>query len=115
MLLGEQQTELAAQLQSALNSRAIIEQAKGVLIGRQGLTARDAYDQLRAGEGRTPQARDRLGRSGARRHPGGRRKLTALADRFAADGFTASPRRPETRGCPYAGACYRASGIGSFP
>jgi AmiR/NasT family two-component response regulator len=48
MLLGEQQTELAAQLQSALNSRAIIEQAKGVLIGRQGLTARDAYDQLRA-------------------------------------------------------------------
>jgi hypothetical protein len=48
MLLGEQQTELAAQLQSALNSRAIIEQAKGVLIGQQGLTARDAYAQLRA-------------------------------------------------------------------
>ena len=48
MLLGEQQTELAAQLQSALNSRAIIEQAKGVLIGRQGLTAHAAYAQLRA-------------------------------------------------------------------
>jgi GAF domain-containing protein len=48
MLLGEQQTELAAQLQSALNSRAIIEQAKGVLIGQQGLTAHDAYTQLRA-------------------------------------------------------------------
>jgi AmiR/NasT family two-component response regulator len=48
MLLGEQQTELAAQLQSALNSRAIIEQAKGVLIGQQGLTARAAYAQLRA-------------------------------------------------------------------
>jgi len=28
MLMGEQQTELATQLQSALNSRAIIEQAK---------------------------------------------------------------------------------------
>ena len=28
MMLGEQQTELAAQLQSALNSRAIIEQAR---------------------------------------------------------------------------------------
>ena len=48
MLLGEQQTELAAQLQSALNSRAIIEQAKGVLIGQRGLTAHAAYAQLRA-------------------------------------------------------------------
>ena len=48
MLLGEQQTELAAQLQAALNSRTIIEQAKGVLIGRQGLTAHAAYAQLRA-------------------------------------------------------------------
>jgi anti-anti-sigma factor len=48
MLLGEQQTELAAQLQSALNSRAIIEQAKGVLIGQQGLSAHAAYAQLRA-------------------------------------------------------------------
>jgi hypothetical protein len=48
MLLGEHQTELAAQLQSALNSRAIIEQAKGVLIGQQGLTAHDAYAQLRS-------------------------------------------------------------------
>jgi GAF domain-containing protein len=48
MLMGEQQTALAAQLQGALNSRAIIEQAKGVLIGQQGLSARDAYSQLRA-------------------------------------------------------------------
>jgi GAF domain-containing protein len=48
MMMGEQQTELAAQLQSALNSRAIIEQAKGVLIERQGLSAHAAYQQLRA-------------------------------------------------------------------
>jgi GAF domain-containing protein len=48
MLLGEQQTELADQLQAALNSRAIIEQAKGVLIGQQGITAPAAYAQLRA-------------------------------------------------------------------
>jgi GAF domain-containing protein len=48
MLMGEQQTALAVQLQGALNSRAIIEQAKGVLIGQQGLSARDAYTQLRA-------------------------------------------------------------------
>jgi GAF domain-containing protein len=48
MLMGEQQTELATQLQSALNSRAIIEQAKGVLIERQGLSAHAAYQQLRA-------------------------------------------------------------------
>ncbi len=48
MMVGEQQTELAAQLQAALNSRAIIEQAKGVLIGQQGITAHAAYAQLRA-------------------------------------------------------------------
>jgi hypothetical protein len=48
MLMGEQQTELAAQLQGALNSRAIIEQAKGVLIGQQGIAAHAAYAQLRA-------------------------------------------------------------------
>lgn len=48
MMTGQQQTELTAQLQGALNSRAIIEQAKGVLIGQQGLSARAAYEQLRA-------------------------------------------------------------------
>ena len=50
MMQGEEQSELAAQLQIALNSRAIIEQAKGVLIGQQGLSARSAYEQLRAQE-----------------------------------------------------------------
>jgi GAF domain-containing protein len=48
MLQGEQQTEIAAQLQGALNSRQIIEQAKGVLIGTQGISPRAAYEQLRA-------------------------------------------------------------------
>ncbi len=48
MMQGQEQTDLAAQLQSALNSRAIIEQAKGVLIGQQGLTAHEAYEKLRA-------------------------------------------------------------------
>lgn len=48
MMQGEQQTELAEQLRSALNSRAVIEQAKGVLIGQQGLSAHAAYVQLRA-------------------------------------------------------------------
>jgi GAF domain-containing protein len=48
MMMGEQQSALAAQLQSALNSRAIIEQAKGVLIGQQGLSAQAAYEKLRA-------------------------------------------------------------------
>ena len=48
MMQGQEQSELAAQLQTALNSRAIIEQAKGVLIGQQGLSAREAYERLRA-------------------------------------------------------------------
>jgi GAF domain-containing protein len=48
MMQGEQQSELALQLQGALNSRQVIEQAKGVLIGRQGIPARDAYEQLRS-------------------------------------------------------------------
>ena len=45
---GQQQSALAAQLQTALDSRAVIEQAKGVLIGQQGMSARAAYEQLRA-------------------------------------------------------------------
>jgi GAF domain-containing protein len=48
MMQGEEKSELAARLQTALNSRAIIEQAKGVLIGQQGMSARGAYEQLRA-------------------------------------------------------------------
>lgn len=38
---------LAEQLQSALNSRAVIEQAKGVLIAQDHLSAREAYEHLR--------------------------------------------------------------------
>jgi GAF domain-containing protein len=48
VIRGEQQSELAGQLQGALNSRQVIEQAKGVLMGRQGLSARTAYEQLRS-------------------------------------------------------------------
>ncbi len=48
MMQGEQQSELAAQLAGALKSRQVIEQAKGVLIGTQQLTRREAYQQLRA-------------------------------------------------------------------
>ena len=48
MLQGEEQSGIAVQLQGALNSRQVIEQAKGVLIARQGISARAAYEQLRA-------------------------------------------------------------------
>jgi len=47
MLMGEQQTALATQLQDALNSRAVIEQAKGVLVGQQGLSPHAAYELIR--------------------------------------------------------------------
>jgi GAF domain-containing protein len=48
MMRGERQSELATQLQGALDSRKVIEQAKGVLIGKEGISARDAYERLRA-------------------------------------------------------------------
>ena len=43
---------LAGELQVALDSRVVIEQAKGVLVGRHGLTTRQAFERLRS------QARD---------------------------------------------------------
>jgi transcriptional regulator with GAF, ATPase, and Fis domain len=48
IIQGERQSELAGQLQGALTSRQVIEQAKGVLIGTQGVSARTAYEQLRS-------------------------------------------------------------------
>jgi GAF domain-containing protein len=48
MMQGKEQSEMAVQLQGALDSRQVIEQAKGVLIGRHGISARAAYERLRA-------------------------------------------------------------------
>jgi GAF domain-containing protein len=48
MMASEQHSEIAAQLQGALDSRLGIEQAKGVLMERQGISPRAAYEQLRA-------------------------------------------------------------------
>jgi GAF domain-containing protein len=67
MMQGEQQSELATQLQGALDSRKVIEQAKGVLMGKHSISARAAYEQLRA------QARAE------------RRKLSAVCAEIVAD------------------------------
>jgi hypothetical protein len=48
VVAGEQQSEVAGQLQGALNSRQQIEQAKGILMGTRGIPARTAYEHLRA-------------------------------------------------------------------
>ena len=48
IIQGEGQSELAGQLEGALNSRQLIEQAKGILMGTQGISARAAYEQLRS-------------------------------------------------------------------
>lgn len=45
---SQQQTELAVQLQGALDSRAVIEQAKGVLAAREHLSMQEAYQRLRS-------------------------------------------------------------------
>jgi GAF domain-containing protein len=43
----EQRGELAEQLQRALDARVVIEQAKGALMAREGLSERDAFERLR--------------------------------------------------------------------
>jgi GAF domain-containing protein len=48
MMQAATQTELAGQLQRALDARTIIEQAKGILMVTDGLDARAAYERLRA-------------------------------------------------------------------
>jgi GAF domain-containing protein len=48
MMQSEESNVLSGQLQGALNTRQVIEQAKGVLIGTRHMSARAAYEQLRA-------------------------------------------------------------------
>jgi GAF domain-containing protein len=46
MHLYEAQGQVAVQLQAAMHSRAVIEQAKGILIGARRCTAQEAFDIL---------------------------------------------------------------------
>src|SRR6201995_2456728 len=73
MMQSQEKSALATQLQGALDSRQIIEQAKGVLVGRHGITPRAAFEQLRA------QARSE------------RRKVSALGPGVVASATKPSP------------------------
>jgi GAF domain-containing protein len=44
---SEERGELASQLQRALDARVVIEQAKGALVAREGLSEREAFERLR--------------------------------------------------------------------
>lgn len=44
---SEQRGELAEQLQRALDARVVIEQAKGALVAREGLSERQAFERMR--------------------------------------------------------------------
>jgi AmiR/NasT family two-component response regulator len=44
---GEQRGQLATQLQRALDARVVIEQTKGALVAREGLSEREAFEHLR--------------------------------------------------------------------
>lgn len=48
MLQHEEKSEVANQLQQALDARVVIEQAKGVLIAREGMSPREAYERIRS-------------------------------------------------------------------
>ncbi len=70
MMQNQEKSELAVQLQGALDSRRIIEQAKGVLMGRHGIPARTAFEQLRAqARAEAPEDRRHLRRGRGQRCP----------------------------------------------
>src|ERR671910_3845217 len=44
---SEERGELASQLQRALDARVVVEQAKGALVAREGVTAGEAFERMR--------------------------------------------------------------------
>jgi len=68
---SEQRGEVAQQLERALDARTLVEQAKGVLVARDGVSPRDAFERIRTEARRSRRkvadvARDVLQEAGAR-------------------------------------------------
>ena len=89
---SERRGELAGHLQIALENRAVIEQAKGVLVAQDGLNPRQAFEKLRARAAPVPATAIRCGRRRGKERSQPARAVIDPKKGAAADPRTATMR-----------------------